>query len=144
MKSPFKIRHEFVGFIPNDKKKGVLYVSIPYATAVHNCFCGCGTKVVTPISPVAWHLIFDGETVSLSPSVGNWSFACRSHYVIQKDTVVWAGDMSEDEIAWGRERDRAARESFFGGQSASGRPTATPSKQQRKKKSFWSWLARRG
>ncbi|MFC4855982.1 DUF6527 family protein [Actinophytocola glycyrrhizae] len=23
---------------------------------------------------------FNGETVSLSPSIGNWSFPCRSHY----------------------------------------------------------------
>ncbi len=144
MKRPFKIRHEFVDFIPKDREEGILYVSIPYATAVHNCFCGCGTKVVTPISPIGWHLTFDGETVSLSPSVGNWSFACRSHYSIRKDTVFSAGDMSENEIARGRQRDQAAREAFFGGQSAPDRPTATPSKQQKKKRGFCSWLTRRG
>ncbi len=144
MKRPMKIRHEFVEFIPKNKEDGVLYVSIPYATAVHNCFCGCGTKVVTPISPVGWNLTFDGETVSLSPSVGNWSFTCRSHYFIRKDTVVWAGDMSEDQIARGRQGDQAARESFFGGQSVLGRPAAIPSKQQPKKKGFWSWFTKQG
>lgn len=84
MKTSFQIRHEFVEFIPKARWAGVLYVSIPYATAVHDCFCGCGTKVVTPISPVGWQLTFDGESVSLSPSVGNWSFVCRSHYFIQR------------------------------------------------------------
>src|SRR5271167_3964779 len=108
MRRPIMIRHEFVEFIPKDREEGVLYVSIAYATAVHNCFCGCGTKVVTPISPVGWQLTFDGETVSLAPSVGNWSFQCRSHYIyiIRHDTVVWAGDMSEDAVAQGRARDR--------------------------------------
>lgn len=121
MRRPFKIRHEFVEFVPKEREDGVLYVSIPYATAVHNCFCGCGTKVVTPISPVSWQLTYDGESVTLWPSVGNWAFACRSHYIIKRDTVVWAGSMSEDEIAWGRARDRAAREAYF-----DSRPDAVP------------------
>ena len=64
MSTGVKIKHEFVEFIPKEREEGVLYVSIPYATAVHNCFCGCGLKVVTPISPVGWQLTFDGETVT--------------------------------------------------------------------------------
>lgn len=137
MRRPLGIRHEFVEFIPKEREEGVLYVSIPYATAVHNCFCGCGTKVVTPISPVGWQLTFDGETVSLSPSVGSWSFACRSHYFIRKDAVVWAGDMSEDEIAWGRMRDKAARQTHFDGRPHT---AAEPQAQPSKKKGLWSWL----
>jgi hypothetical protein len=139
MKRPFKIRHEFVEFIPKARETGVLYVSIPYATAVHDCFCGCGTKVVTPISPVGWQLTFDGESVSLSPSVGNWSFDCRSHYFVRKDTVVWAEDMSEDAIARGRTRDKAARESHFEGRV---KPLAPPKAEVTKStsRSFWSWL----
>jgi hypothetical protein len=113
MKPPLKIKHEFVEFIPKVREEGVLYVSIPYATAVHNCFCGCGTKVVTPISPVGWELSFDGESVSLKPSVGNWSFPCRSHYVIKRDKAVWVGDLSDVEIARGRARDRSLREVHF-------------------------------
>lgn len=139
MKRPFKIRHEFVEFIPKAREAGVIYVSIPYATAVHDCFCGCGTKVVTPISPVGWQLTFDGESVSLSPSVGNWSFVCRSHYFIRKDTVVWAEGMSEDAIAWGRVRDKAAREGHFDGRV---KPLAPPKTEVAKStsRSFWSWL----
>jgi len=135
MKKPFKIRHEFVEFIPKDREKDVLYVSIPYSTAVHDCFCGCGVKVVTPISPVGWKLTYDGETVSLSPSVGNWGFPCRSHYVVESDTVLWAGDLAQEDIEAGRLRDRAARERHYGAQEP--KPHAPP---QQKKRSFWGWL----
>ena len=134
MRRPFKIRHEFVEFIPKDREDGVLYVSIPYATAVHNCFCGCGLKVVTPISPVGWMFAYDGETVSLSPSVGNWSFPCRSHYFIRHDTVVWARNMSQDEIEWGRARDRMARAEHFD-------EKAPEVAQKPQKSSWWSWFA---
>jgi Family of unknown function (DUF6527) len=113
-----RIKHEFVEFIPKERQEGVLYISIPYATAVHSCFCGCGLKVVTPISPVGWKLTFDGETVTLYPSVGSWSFPCRSHYFIRRDTVVWSGNLSQDEIEWGRVRDRKARDRHLGTQTA--------------------------
>lgn len=95
MKRDRKIKHEFVEFIPKERAEGVLYISIPFATAVHNCFCGRGWKVVTPISPIGWKFIFDGETVTLYPSVGSWKFPCRSHYVIRRGTAVWGEDMSE-------------------------------------------------
>lgn len=61
-------------------------MSIFFATAVHNCFCGCGSKVVTPIKPAGWELTYDGDTVSLWPAVGSWGLPCRSHYIIRKDT----------------------------------------------------------
>lgn len=134
MRRPVRIRHEFVDFIPKERQEGVLYISIPCATAVHNCFCGCGLKVVTPISPVGWQLTFDGETVTLSPSVGSWSFPCRSHYFIRRDTVVWAGNMSQDEIEWGRARDRKARDRHFGTQAAD------PAEARKAKRSFWAWF----
>lgn len=142
MKAPFKIRHEFVEFIPKELENGVLYVSIPYATAVHNCFCGCGSKVVTPISPVGWQLIFDGETVSLWPSVGSWNFPCRSHYIIRRDAAVWARNMSEEEIESGRCRDRAAREYHFDG-APRGQSTGTPASSDSRTAEgmgLWSWI----
>ena len=134
MRRLVRIKHEFVEFIPKERQEGVLYVSIPYATAVHNCFCGCGLKVVTPISPVGWQLTFDGETVTLSPSVGSWSFPCRSHYFIRRDAVVWGGNMSQDEIEWGRARDREARDQHFGTQ------TVAPAEARKTKRGFWDWL----
>ena len=51
---------------------------------------GCGGRVVTPLSPDDWRLTYDGDTVSLWPSIGNWAFACQSHYWIRSDQIVWA------------------------------------------------------
>jgi Family of unknown function (DUF6527) len=109
MKRDFDIAHEFVELVPRDLKERTLYVSIEFATATHKCFCGCGSEVVTPISPVGWQVTFDGETVSLSPSVGSWSLECQSHYWIRRDRVEWAEAMSPEEIAEVRERDDADR-----------------------------------
>ena len=92
MKRQHRIRHEFVDLIPEKVEQGVLYVSIKYATAVHSCCCGCGSRVVTPLSPDDWWLLFDGETVSLEPSIGNWNYVCQSHYVIRRDRVLWCFD----------------------------------------------------
>jgi hypothetical protein len=39
-------------------------------------------------------LFFDGETVSLSPSIGNFEFSCQSHYFIRKNLVVWVDQWS--------------------------------------------------
>ena len=54
-------------------------------------------------------LTFDGETVSLHPSIGNWGLACRSHYWIEKNKVRWAAACSQRRIEAGRAADRAAR-----------------------------------
>lgn len=81
------IRHKFVEFVPDQLEDGVLYITVEYRTAVHKCVCGCGNKVVTPLSPTDWKMIFDGKTVSLYPSIGNWSFDCRSHYFITRNEI---------------------------------------------------------
>jgi hypothetical protein len=124
MKRVVNIKHEFVELVPKKRQEGVLYVSIPYATVVHNCFCGCGLKVVTPISPVGWQLTFDGETVTLFPSVGSWNFPCRSHYFVRRDTVVWAENMNQNEIERARARDQKARNEHFGTQTVERRKVA--------------------
>jgi hypothetical protein len=51
------------------------------------CACGCGKEVVTPLSATDWKLIFDGKTVSLDPSIGNWGFPCRSHYWVRNNRM---------------------------------------------------------
>lgn len=99
------MRHEFVSAVPETLDEGVLYISLEYATAVHNCACGCGHEVVTPLSPTDWSMVFNGETVSLAPSIGNWSYPCKSHYWIERDRVVWAPAWSSRQIADGRSRD---------------------------------------
>jgi hypothetical protein len=79
----------FVEFLPDELESGKLYISMQYATASHKCCCGCGRDVVTPISPTDWQLAFDGRSLSLTPSIGNWSYPCRSHYWIRHNRVVW-------------------------------------------------------
>ena len=115
MKRITEIRHEFVEFIPSNKVDGVVYVSIKYATAVHNCCCGCGNKVVTPLSPTDWRLIFDGETISLYPSIGNWNFDCQSHYWIKNDKVEWAPKWTHEQIEHGRKIEKEEKQAFFKG-----------------------------
>jgi hypothetical protein len=88
------LSHKFVEFIPDTLAPAVLYLSIEHGTAVHRCCCGCGREVVTPITPNDWKIIFDGETISLRPSIGNWNFPCRSHYWITQNRVEWAEDWS--------------------------------------------------
>jgi hypothetical protein len=105
--------HEFVEFIPSKLKRGVIYISIPYATATHNCACGCGRKVVTPLTPTDWKLIFDGETVSLSPSIGNWSLECRSHYWILRNRVKWARRWIKAEIDEARAIERNLKSAYY-------------------------------
>lgn len=84
------IRHRFVENIPEVLEQGVLYVSLRYRTMVHRCACGCGEEVVTPIGPAAWTMTYDGGGVSITPSIGNWSLPCRSHYWIERNRVLWA------------------------------------------------------
>lgn len=99
------LSHEFVDEIPPDIEEGRLYISIRYRTAAHLCPCGCGTKVVTPIKPPKWHLTYDGETVSLKPSIGRWQLPCRSHYYIRRNQIVWARPWTDKRVQEGREQD---------------------------------------
>jgi hypothetical protein len=114
------LNHEFVQTFPEKLKDGTLYVSMDYATAAHRCCCGCGREVITPLSPTDWKLTYDGRSVSLYPSVGNWSFDCRSHYWIDKGKVLWADDWSEDMIAFGRSRDRRVKDTYYSSQKNAG------------------------
>jgi len=98
MKKQIHVSHEFVEFIPDTLKEGTLYVSIKYAIVVHKCCCGCGREVVTPLSSTDWKLIYDGQSISLQPSIGNWSFPCQSHYWIKRDMVRWVRRFSYREV----------------------------------------------
>lgn len=128
---------QFVEFIPGVLEEGVLYVSMTYATATHRCFCGCGKKVVTPLSPTDWWLTFDGDTVSLDPSIGNWSYQCRSHYILHNNRVRWAGPMSASEIRAVRARDAMDKQRYYG--RAHQAPTA-PAERPVEGRSVWRRL----
>ncbi|MDR3422499.1 MAG: DUF6527 family protein [Xanthobacteraceae bacterium] len=124
------LRPEFVEFIPGTLQGGILYISQKYKTASHLCCCGCGCKVVTPLNPSGWQLTEKRGRVSLSPSIGNWSFPCQSHYWIRGGRVEWAAKWSREEIEAGRRSDLRARQIHFD------TPRQTPSIGQR----FVDWL----
>ena len=108
------LEHRFVHTVPRELDSGVLYISMDYATAVHLCCCGCGERVVTPFTPTDWRMTFDGEAISLHPSVGNWNQKCRSHYVIQRGRVLEAGPWSEAQVEAERRRDKRAKAAHYG------------------------------
>lgn len=108
-----RLNHQFVTNLPDRLEPGVLYISIEYATAAHLCCCGCGVEVVTPITPTDWKITFDGETISLWPSIGNWNEKCRSHYIIERSRVVAALPWSDRRIEAEWKRDRAAKNKYY-------------------------------
>ena len=136
-----RLQHRFVDDMPEVLEPGVLYLSMRYATAMHLCCCGCGREVVTPLAPAQWRMAFDGESVSLHPSIGSWALPCRSHYFIRSGQVLEAPPWSEEEVAWGQSRDKRARDSYYGTKAAPPRPShVAPEPQQVRK----SWFARVG
>lgn len=102
--------YEFIDEFPITPAPGTVYVSTPFTSALHLCACGCGIKVITPLSPNDWSIIFNGVSVGLTPSIGNWSFPCRSHYWIRHGEVIWSGRWSKQEIEANREADLARKE----------------------------------
>ncbi len=128
--------HQFVELIPEELQAGTLYVSMRFATVAHLCACGCRTKVVTPLKPTDWKLTFDGKTITLDPSVGNWSFPCRSHYWIRNNRVRWAEDWSQSRIDANRAHDRWAKERYFRADKADA-PAQQPGQQKPHEKATW-------
>ncbi|MDR3471231.1 MAG: DUF6527 family protein [Devosia sp.] len=108
-----RLEHRFVDDMPEQLEPGYLYVSMRYATVMHLCCCGCGREVVTPLSPAQWRMTFDGESVSLSPSIGSWALDCRSHYFITKGEVIEAATWSADDVERGRAHDKRKRSEHF-------------------------------
>ena len=101
-----RFEHRFVTSAPRELEADILYVSMEFATALHHCACGCGSRIVTPFSPTDWNMGFDGLSVTLNPSVGNWSLPCRSHYFIHCGVVKWASDWSQQQVLQNRSNDR--------------------------------------
>lgn len=121
------ISFEFVEFIPEKLEDGKVYISPNYSTVVHKCCCGCQEEVVTPLSPVDWELTFDGKTISLYPSIGNWGLNCQSHYWIRKNKVVWSDKWSDTKIKLLQESDQIEKEEYY-------------KKENRKNWSLWAIL----
>lgn len=115
----------FVQDIPELLEDGILYVSRECRVAMHNCACGCGEEVSTPLVQTEYDLIMDDAGPSIWPSIGNHDFTCGSHYIIRNGRIVWAGKMSRERIEAGR-----AYDSFL----KRGRPT--------RMQTFAAWLRR--
>ncbi len=143
MKPEVIFTYKFVEFIPKVLEDRTIYVSTDYATASHKCACGCGYEVVTPLSPTGWELIFDGESVSLDPSIGNWSFACRSHYYIRRNKVKWCRQWSQEEVNEKRAYDSLKTQRYFEVNPLDVNNTATlkiKETEDQPKKSLWGKL----
>ena len=134
------LRHDFVNHIPDVLDDGVLYVSIPFTSATHRCCCGCGIEVVTPIDPTGWEMTFDGRSVSLWPSIGNWSLACRAHYWIERNQVRWARHFPKNELKAGRPRYRFENNLPLGDKER--HPKSFIRRWLRRIATCWSWKSR--
>jgi Family of unknown function (DUF6527) len=140
------VEPEFVEFIPANLTEGKLYISMVFATTVHLCACGCRNKVVAPLSLAEWQLYFDGESVSLTPSIGNWEYPCLSHYWIKANRIRWAAPWTNDQISAGRRRDAEALDDYFAGKTPGphaedrSRWNVTPGNRFLRK--FREWLSR--
>lgn len=125
-----RLRPEFVTYIPEDLADGVMYVSLEYRVAVHGCCCGCGERVVTPLNPAQWAVTYDGENVSLNPSIGGGR--CNSHYLLSRGRVRWATPLTEYQRRRAAERDEAAlqfgigMEEGFAAEAVPAQANATP------------------
>ncbi|PVY40873.1 DUF6527 family protein [Pontibacter virosus] len=107
------VRHEFVEYIPEELEKGVVYISVAYGIVAHSCCCGCGMEVSTPLSPTDWKLTYDGESISLYPSIGNWNFSCKSHYWITNNRIKWAGQWSATKIKEGQQQEKYEKAVYY-------------------------------
>lgn len=107
------LKHSFVEFVPRELEEGVIYISIEFATAVHLCVCGCKNEVVTPFSSTDWKLIFEGDFISLSPSIGNWSFDCKSHYWIYRNKIMMCRRWSDKEVEQNRKSDKRRKLNYL-------------------------------
>lgn len=116
------LQHKFVDSIPDEVPFGWIFICIRYKTAVHQCVCGCGNEVITPLSPTDWKLIFDGQTISLSPSIGNWNFECRSHYWIVRNEIKLSGNWTDKQVKESREKDAIRKKRFFSRRNGKKKP----------------------
>lgn len=135
-----QLQPKFVEFIPETLEDGVLYVAMEFRVVAHRCCCGCGSPVYLPLNPTQWRLTFDGEAISMEPSIGSWSLPCRSHYWIRGNRVHWAAQWTHERVEAAREQDRRLRDAHFAtGASATDTATA-PDEVRGRSQGRWGWL----
>ena len=143
MKPVALLKPRFVEFIPEELEDGVLYVAMEHGSVIHRCCCGCGNEAVTPLGPTDWQLAYDGRSVTLHPSIGNWSFPCQSHYWIRENAVRWSERWSSVRIETSRATDARARGRYFANLRAPNEaPLSSPDAERtgRVKEGLWKCL----
>jgi hypothetical protein len=75
-------------------------------------------------------MVYDGESISLVPSIGNWNSVCRSHYIIRQGNVIEADSWSDQQVENEHRRDRLAKSRFYSeAESATRAPEPLPYSQ---------------
>lgn len=139
-----QLEHSFVQYIPEQLDPGVIYISMDYATAAHSCCCGCGEQVITPFMPTDWKMTFDGETISLWPSIGNWNFPCRSHYIIRHSRVLGAEPWEDKQVERGRQRDKNRKQKHYDEKNqCDNRPPIPPVTPGSENVGFWDRIKKK-
>ena len=93
-----QITPEFVDEISRELDPGKLYVCGRYRAVKHLVCVRLRRRDQHPLHPTGWTLICDGVSVSLWPSIGNWSEKCQSHYWIRNNKIHWASKWSRRKI----------------------------------------------
>ena len=129
----------FVETIPIDSRKlveGNLYISLKYDTIVHRCPCGCGGLSEVTLHPARRRLFYDGEYVSIEPSIGATSLKCRSHYWITRNRILWDLPIEERQDEWYDRRRRRLMMAY------EGRPIVRNRTNRRWWSKLWYWIPR--
>jgi hypothetical protein len=108
-----KIILQKVYYMPKQLDSGILYVSEEFKVAAHLCPCGCGNKIVTPITPVNWSFNDNNNKPTLSPSISNWQLPCKSHYWITKGYISWSYKLSKEEASESWLEEEKSRMAFY-------------------------------
>ena len=124
-----ELRPLFVEQFPDDFESGILYVSMQYAICGHLCACGCGERVITPLSPTQWKLVYNGEAITLYPSIGNYAFACQSHYFLTNGKIVWVCERDGED---GKRKKKGMLAKLFNSKKRKKNGNKTRSKKDRK------------
>lgn len=120
----------FVDHLPDALDEGIVYIAAEFGAVMHLCCDGCGEKVSTPLHPAQWALTYDGESISLTPSIGSFDLPCGSHYWIRRNRVQWTAPMSRKAIEANAARDLEAVEQHFA-------PTHGDMPAARQHRPFW-------
>lgn len=88
----------FVQNIPKVLEDKTFYICLKYNIVAHLCACGCQRVVYTPIDRKnGWTFTYDGYEITLSPSIGNYGFPCKSHYYVKQSRIIWMPNKKEVE-----------------------------------------------